>query len=219
MAKKIPLDLWKSACENIREPLAVVGVDNKFLWVNQSFEKLTGYPEAELLSMTWIDITSIDDVGSDLASVANIINGKSDTYTMDKRYLHRRGHEIDVTIIVRRWPSEPEQITMFYVEAIPPVVTKSELENIISELKSRITKIEKYADDKEDIPDQKNSHASNEALRIRYFAIGFLALIGMMMYLFYCLVKLQLNESPIAPPTIPTVYVESMKDVIACLNL
>lgn len=217
MAKKIPLDLWKSACENIREPLAVVGVDNKFLWVNQSFEKLTGYPEAELLSMTWIDITAIDDVGSDLASVTNILNGKSDSYTMDKRYMHRRGHEIDVTIIVRRWPSEPEQITMFYVEAIPPIVTKSELENIIHELKSRIVKIETYSEKEEPV---KDNHLSNEALRIRYFAVGFLALIGMMMYLFYCLVKLQLGESPEAPPSVPTVYFDTIREnVLACLNL
>lgn len=219
MAKKIPLDLWKSACENIREPLAVVGIDNKFLWVNQSFEKLTGYPEAELLSMTWIDITVIDDVGSDLASVTNILNGKSDSYTMDKRYLHRRGHEIDVTIIVRRWPIEPEQITMFYVEAIPPVVTKSELKNIVNEFQVRLSRVELYADKKEEDASQKDTSSSNEALRIRYFAVGFLALIGMMMYLFYCFVKLQLKESPIAPP-MPSVDINTLTDrIIACLNL
>lgn len=199
--KKIPVDIWKAACENIKEPLALISPDNKFVWVNRSFEQFTGYPLAELLSMTWIDITVTDDVGGDLASVKNIINGQSNSYIMDKRYMHRRGHEIDVTIIVRRWPDEPEAIAMFYVESIPPTISKCELDSTIQELRSRILKIE--SDNVFKLPDTSNSNSdsSNEALKIRYFAIGFLALLGMMMYLFYCLVMLQLKQTPDAPRT------------------
>jgi PAS domain S-box-containing protein len=208
--KKIPVDIWKAACENIREPLAIVGLDNSFVWVNNAFEQLTGYPKHELLTKTWIDITITDDVGDDLLHVKNIINGRDSNYVMDKRYMHRKGHEIDVTIIVRRWPNEPEAITMFYVEAIPPSVTKYELEDIVEKLTTRIVRIES------DIPLPKGE--ANEALKIRYFAIGFLALIGMMMYLFYCLVMLQLKQVPNAPngPTIQNVT--EVGDTQLCLR-
>lgn len=211
-SKKIPSDIWRSACENIKEPLAIVDIDNKFIWVNKSFEIFTGYELVELLSMTWVDITAKDDVGNDMASVKSILNGQSNSYIMDKRYIHRKGHEIDVTIIVRRWPREPEAITMFYVEAIPPAVSKHDLENIVQELTCRMTRIES-----ETPKILSSSNNPNEALKIRYFAIGFLAIIGMMMYLFYCLVMLQLKHEPEAPK-FPKVQNTTKVDNTICLR-
>lgn len=194
-SQKIPENIWKAACENIREPLAIVGLDNKFIWVNKSFEQFTGYPLAELSAKSWMDITVTDDVGGDLASVTSIMNGKSNSYIMDKRYMHRRGHEIDVTIVVRRWPNEPEDIAMFYVEAIPPAVSKYELDGIVRELTGRIISIESG------LPRSNKSvlNSDNDSQKVRYFAIGFLALLGMIMYLFYCLVMLQLRQTPESP--------------------
>lgn len=216
--QKIPTEIWKAACENIREPLVIVGLDNKFIWVNKAFEQFTGYPVAELLTKSWLDITARDDIGSDLASRDDIIKGQSISYAMDKKYIHRRGHEIDATIIVRRWPNEPEAIIMFYVEAIPPTISKNDLDNIIRELTGRIIHIEaELPKAKSSVPLRSND-SENESQKIKYFAIGFLALIGMIMYLFYCLVMLQLQKTPEAPNNPMVEKTINMIDTSLCLD-
>ncbi len=71
--------------------MALVGADGRWLKVNHAVCELTGYPEHELLSMTFQDITHPDDLEKDLDYVRQMLAGTMRTYQMEKRYLHKRG--------------------------------------------------------------------------------------------------------------------------------
>jgi PAS domain S-box-containing protein len=119
--------------------MACVAKDGKFIWVNQAFELLVGYSLAELIHKKWQDITVQEDVGGDLASARAILDGETDSYTISKRYRHKRGHEVAVQLTVWRFPpSAAKAMVCFTVEAVPEKASKQELQTIKKQLGEEI---------------------------------------------------------------------------------
>ena len=75
----VPADWWRVACHLIKYPLACVGTDSRFIWVNTAYEELTGYPVTRLKELQWQDITILEDINDDLDSVNAVINGSVDS--------------------------------------------------------------------------------------------------------------------------------------------
>lgn len=80
--------------------MAVVGLDGSFQRLNREFCRITGYPEHELMRLTFQDITHPDDLDIDLAEASRLLAGDIASYQMDKRYYSRDGHVIWVRLSV-----------------------------------------------------------------------------------------------------------------------
>jgi diguanylate cyclase (GGDEF)-like protein/PAS domain S-box-containing protein len=80
--------------------IALVAPDGRFLWVNQALTRICGYPAAQLLDLTFQDITHPDDLDADMAQLEAMIDGSITAYTMEKRYFHARGHEVPIQLDV-----------------------------------------------------------------------------------------------------------------------
>lgn len=118
-AASIPSDWWKEACQAVNHPLACVGVDSTFMWVNESWCRLTGYAPAELYQLTWQSITELGDIGGDLAAVKEVMEGTRDSYYLEKKYIRKDGTRLPVAIVVHRFPvSSAEPIICFIAEAM-----------------------------------------------------------------------------------------------------
>lgn len=134
--RTIPPPFWRDLCEEANYPLACVGLDNKFIWVNPAFERMIGYSVSELVNKTWISITTQEDVGGNLASVQDVIAGNIKSYTTSKSYVHKRGHLIPVDQSVSRFPTSMlENLLCFRIYINTRNVTKPELENLENRLK------------------------------------------------------------------------------------
>jgi len=59
--------------------------------VNKVLCDIVGYPEAELLTKTFQDITHPDDLNTDLKHVQELLDGSRASYQMEKRYVRRDG--------------------------------------------------------------------------------------------------------------------------------
>ncbi|MCX7178185.1 MAG: PAS domain S-box protein, partial [Proteobacteria bacterium] len=79
---------------------ALVGLDGKFVHVNQALSRMLGYTEEALMARTFQDITHPDDLALDLGNVEMLLSGKSDSYQMTKRYIHADGHQVNVQLDV-----------------------------------------------------------------------------------------------------------------------
>jgi len=135
----VPAEWWREACEVVNHPMACVADDNRFVWVNAAFERLCGYSSAELLKMTWMDITLQADVGGDLASIQSVINGNDTSYTLSKRYKHKLGKKVPVQLTVWRFPLNSERLlACFIVEAIPKAATTLEVRKLREEMESEL---------------------------------------------------------------------------------
>ena len=80
--------------------MALVAPDGTWLKVNQSVCHLVGYSENELMQLTFQDITHPDDLDLDLGYVLKMLEGKIQTYKIEKRYFHKKGNIVWVLLSV-----------------------------------------------------------------------------------------------------------------------
>lgn len=84
-------DRFRSAFEYAAIGMALVELSGQLLEVNSALCSIVGYPEQELLSMTFQDITHPDDLDADLEYAQQLLDGKISSYQMEKRYIHKSG--------------------------------------------------------------------------------------------------------------------------------
>ncbi len=86
--------------------LCMVNDDLTFDRVNPAFERITGYGQEELRTMTFLDITHPDDMAMDLENSQAFFNGDSPGFEMEKRYIHKDGTIIWTALTVSRMPGD-----------------------------------------------------------------------------------------------------------------
>lgn len=72
--------------------MAIRSADQDFLQFNDKFCEMMGYTRAELAAMDWQDITHPDDREIGAIESQQVWAGQRDSYSIDKRYLHKDGH-------------------------------------------------------------------------------------------------------------------------------
>jgi PAS domain S-box-containing protein len=75
--------------------------DLRWIETNQRFCEMLGYTPTELRSRTWPDLTHPEDRHLDLAQFREVIAGRSDGYSLEKRYLRKDGSILHAGISVR----------------------------------------------------------------------------------------------------------------------
>ena len=91
---------FRNAFDTAPIGMALVDIYGNWLEVNESLCELLGYQEAELLKLTFMDITHPDDLELDLEYVKKLIHGQLDNYQMEKRYFRKDGQKVDVLLSV-----------------------------------------------------------------------------------------------------------------------
>ncbi|NJM77977.1 MAG: PAS domain S-box protein [Acaryochloridaceae cyanobacterium RU_4_10] len=102
---------FRATFEQAAVGIAHVGLDGRWLKVNQKLCDIVGYSAEELLQITFQDITYPEDLELDLANIRQLLNNEIQTYSMEKRYLHKQGFLvwIDLTVsLVRDVSSDRE---------------------------------------------------------------------------------------------------------------
>ena len=84
---------FRSSFDHASIGKALVTPDGRCLQVNPALCLLLGYTEAELLDLTFPDVTHPDDLESDRAQVQDLLLGRIESYRVEKRYF-RKNREI-----------------------------------------------------------------------------------------------------------------------------
>ncbi|WP_394209614.1 diguanylate cyclase [Enterovibrio calviensis] len=80
--------------------MAVVDSDGYFLDMNHAFYQLLGYREEELKTKKDFDLTYVSDANSEKPLRHNLIGRGGQQYHVDKRYIHKHGHQLWVRTFV-----------------------------------------------------------------------------------------------------------------------
>jgi PAS domain S-box-containing protein len=96
--------------------VALVAPDGHFLRVNRAFCQITGYTEVELLARTFQEITHPEDLAADLEYVRQMLAGEISTYRMEKRYVHRLGHQVTILLHVSLFRDKQDQPGYFIAQ-------------------------------------------------------------------------------------------------------
>jgi PAS domain S-box-containing protein len=71
--------------------MAHLGVDGRWLRVNEPLCEILGYDADELLALRFHDVTHPDDLGADLAQFARLVAGETPSFSIEKRYIRKDG--------------------------------------------------------------------------------------------------------------------------------
>jgi PAS domain S-box-containing protein len=89
---------FRGTFDNAAVGIAHVGLDGRWLRVNDTLCRITGYPREELLVHTFGDITHPEDLDADWAQARRLLAGEIDTYTMEKRYIRKDGSIVPIEL-------------------------------------------------------------------------------------------------------------------------
>ncbi|OZB38357.1 MAG: GGDEF domain-containing protein [Alishewanella sp. 34-51-39] len=118
--------------------IAHVNADGQFIRVNDELCNLLGYSATELLTMRFQQLTHPMDLSREQELLHEVLQGSRQSYTLEKRYLHKNGQiiwaRLSVALIAETENSEP-----FFVSVIQDIsdvkLTQMKLEE--SELRFR----------------------------------------------------------------------------------
>lgn len=97
---RINEESFRGAFENAAIGMAIVGPNGEWLRVNESLIDIVGYSKDELYKLTFEDITHPDDLEKDLSKLESLVEGKINSYQIEKRYIHRDGHIVWIILSV-----------------------------------------------------------------------------------------------------------------------
>jgi diguanylate cyclase (GGDEF)-like protein/PAS domain S-box-containing protein len=90
--------LFRTALDRAPIGTALLGLDGRWLQVNDALLRLVGYDQEGLLRRTFHDITHPQDLGGDLQLVEQLLRGEIPSYNVIKRFMHAHGHVVWVRL-------------------------------------------------------------------------------------------------------------------------
>lgn len=97
---RINEEAFRGNFEHAAIGMALLNEKGKWLKVNKKLCDILGYTEEEFLKLTLQAMTHPDDLSSDIQLLRETIQGKRDSYTMEKRYIHKKGQIIYIILAV-----------------------------------------------------------------------------------------------------------------------
>jgi PAS domain S-box-containing protein len=120
--------------------MSVVGLDGRYLEVNQALCECFGYSEAELKQHAFRDLTHPDDREKSLALLRRMLAGEMDTCRFEKRYIGKDGRVIWTllnTALVRDRDGKPH----YFVTQTEDISARREFEKTLQESETRFRKL------------------------------------------------------------------------------
>lgn len=119
---------FKGAFQYSAIGMALVSISGRWMEMNDILCKMVGYSRQELLNMTFQNLTHPEDLGSDLGNLQRLLEGIVESYQMEKRYLHKKGHVVWVLLsvsLVRDIENQP----LYFVSQIEDITSRKTAED------------------------------------------------------------------------------------------
>lgn len=128
--------MFESAFEHAATGMALVGLGGRWLRVNRSLCRITGYAEGELLARTFHDVTHPGDLDKDVSQARRLLAGEIEAYHVEKRYLRKGGSVVWVLLscsLVRDRAGGP----LYFVAQVQDIGERKALEGRLRRMATR----------------------------------------------------------------------------------
>lgn len=114
--------LFRAVFEHAAIGIAQVDLSGRFLQINREFCRIIGYSQDDILlqHMTYQQITLPDDLIKEAETIAHLLNGDIDQYIVEKRYLHKMGQVVWVSLSVHLLRDHLQQ-PLYYISAVQDI--------------------------------------------------------------------------------------------------
>ena len=128
--------------------MAITSPAKGCLEVNDRLCEIFGYDRAELLRLTWAELTHPDDLAADVAQFERMLAGEIEGYSLDKRWIRKDGEVIDTTISVN-CVRRPDRTPDYFVAMLEDVTERKRTETALRDSEERyrslISQVRDYA--------------------------------------------------------------------------
>ncbi|WP_020475452.1 PAS domain S-box protein [Zavarzinella formosa] len=90
-ARRASEELFRNAFDHTNVAMVLTDISHQFVRVNAAFARMFGYTEQEMLSLSMPAITHPDDLAESHARREPLLAGESQSFEMQKRYIHKDG--------------------------------------------------------------------------------------------------------------------------------
>lgn len=125
---KISKDQFRSAMDIAPIGMAIVGLDGRFIEVNHSFCHIVGYEKNELEKKSFQEITHPKDLSTDLVHLKQLMDGKIQSYHLDKRHVRKDGRLIWVQITVSLQRDSISHEPLFFITQVEDITERKQME-------------------------------------------------------------------------------------------
>jgi PAS domain S-box-containing protein len=130
---------FQNAFEHAAIGMALVAPDGRWVKVNRSLCSLVGYSEEELLTKKFQDITHPDDLETDLKFVRQMLAKEIRTYQMEKRYVHKSGRIVWISLSVSL-VRDSEDKPLYFISQIEDITDRKQAEESLKKSEERLSK-------------------------------------------------------------------------------
>ncbi len=85
---------FRSAFDHAPIGIGLVSPSGKWLKANRALCRILGYSADELVTMTFQDVVSPDDLGPSMIRISDILTGRQPSCEMEQRYIHSTGRTV-----------------------------------------------------------------------------------------------------------------------------
>ncbi|WP_063457182.1 sensor domain-containing diguanylate cyclase [Alteromonas stellipolaris] len=133
-------DIFEKTFEQCGVGLAHVSQHGDLIRVNSKLSDFLGYESATLVTMSFQNITEPSHVQEDLYLLHQVLRGEIDTYSIEKKYIHAKGHNVwaKLTVtLVRDVHGEPD----YFISVVEDIDDKKRIESELYKAEALFSKI------------------------------------------------------------------------------
>ena len=123
---------FRATFEQAAVGIAQVGLDGRWLKINQKLCDIVGYSAQELHQLTFQDITHPDDLEIDLDYVRQMLADEIQTYSMEKRYIRKDRSSVWINLTVSLVRDSAGR-TKYFISIIEDIDDRKLLQRALSE--------------------------------------------------------------------------------------
>jgi PAS domain S-box-containing protein len=152
---------WRKLFENSSAGIALVTPDGRFIAANLALQKMLGYTEEELQSLTALEVSHEEDRAASQAILAESIDGQRRDYRIEKRYRRKDGHVIWADLSSTLVPATGST-PAFFATVIVDITERKRAEEELRESEQRL----------QDIVDNTTAVVLVKDLDLRYLLVN-----------------------------------------------
>ena len=133
--------MFRNTFEHASVGIAHVGPQGQWLNVNRRVCEIVGYPREELIKISFQDITHPDDLNLDVGLLNEVLEGKRDTYRIEKRYYHKSGRIVWVTLSVSCVRGAGGEVD-YFISIIQDITEKKRISRALADSETRFRAVQ-----------------------------------------------------------------------------